>query len=258
MPPCPLHDTKKQYYTIWEASMSFYELAFSLTGFLVFFVVSGIIFITYTKAGYISDFLKDNTHIIVLAFVGLQILAFIVLMGNFSRASRVDISPLRELGEGQVDVETIKSVLEKEGTFRSEHVDMGRGYRSYDYAFYSYQRDVKGSVSLSFRVLSDNEEAHSELVSVTFLDHVRGQNLRKLSDRVYVNLGRSYMQRGADTAFAASSHRIANTIFTIDNYLFILREGAERHNVGLASSDVIRMICDIFESGYEHVAAEGG
>ena len=175
-----------------------------------------------------------------------------IMLGEWPMRSTVDITPVIQMRDMDIDLSDIDAVIEKLNIAQNElgyefeitnQKDTLKSCR-YHYldesfialiyvsiAFFDNKEDAKKEI---------NERLHSKKYSYL-------NSLVKISDNLEVVLGNSTNgSRTADTYHAVPSYREVNTFIRIDNMTIAIAEtGRNDNTIGQASSHAIETLCQI-------------
>ena len=226
--------------------MTLFHHAFSMLGVVTVLVVSFFALFIFIMMSLVEERkIKKKIIIGIAVFVIIQVLSFTILMSDFPQPSRVDLSPLEAAnGAAITNFEGNRANLSNSVYFKQ----FSKSKYTYGYV-YTYDYGMNESVVMSIFVMDDFAEAWENMLIAS---GVKESQISKISENVYAYRSKSKMWRDEMTFEYGSSYfdknlsRMVDTFIVIDNYLFILREKAERAHTGNLSSIVVKLVCDTF------------
>ena len=171
----------------------------------------------------------------LLGFLAVQTVAIAVLLNDYAEPPNVDISPLREIGGARVS-----DFAERQATLEETRFFIKKNKYAYNYRFQYYDRPT---ADLTIYPLRNTDEAYQNLLR---LPGVREDDVRQLSESVFVYVTDAKMRRMRNGFFFEDLSRRVETYFVVDNLLFSLREYGDAAQIGQTSGEVIALLCDTF------------
>jgi hypothetical protein len=166
-------------------------------------------------------------------FAAVLVAAGFVLLSDYEEPSRVNITPLQQLGDELLpDYETRQASLEETRFF----VSKGRGVYNYEFTYYD-----RPSAEMTVYVLQSPEEAYDNLL---YLPDVREEKIERLSGTVLLYRGDSRMRRDSRGFMFEDLSRRVETYFIIGSTLFSLRETGDAEKIGDTSGEILAMLSE--------------
>ena len=186
-------------------------------------------------------------------YIGIVCISGAILLGDFSKPSTVDITPLSKLGGLNISdidsvFETIQASIYEIGgrSFRETNFRVAKRSCSYDY----YDKTYPASVNISVLFFEDSEQAEIE-----FNRHRLGYSSRQkyeyveVSENIEAFLSNSKVLRSDAYGFYGIFGRSVGTYIRIQNMIVTFGESGRNDNtIGELSSIAIEKFCEVLLS----------